>query len=150
MMDIEQHVSLKISNDPNLKSIDKFNEVDESELLVSNRPKLKKYLNFGNLDFHAIFGYKSIRHDGREVALLRNIRDPLNHDILTNHVWIILNSDMSKTLNNLPKETPVRIHGRVVLYDGDTKVGVHAQYINLVRGMRTYTIESKKVSNHGS
>lgn len=142
MMDIEQHVSSKILNDDSTSN-PKLTNLNKK---VVNRPLLAKYLGFGELDFHCIYGYKSILNNGIEVALLRNVRDPLTHDILANHVWVRISPDASKTLNSLSKETPVRVHGHVTLYHKKTKVGLRVQYINLVRGVRTYTIESKKIN----
>lgn len=119
---------------------------DDREVLVENRPKLKKYLGFGDLDFYAVYGYRSINHNGTEIACIKDVRDPLNHDVIANHIWIFLNKDMVKTLSNLPQGTPIKIHGKVVLYSNKTKVGIHVRYINLIKGMRTYKIESRKIS----
>ena len=114
---------------------------DANEVEFNSRPQLKKYLGFGSLDFHAVYGYKSSLIDGSPVALLKDVRDPLNHDILTNHVWVKLNAASSNMLGNLKKDSPIRVRARVIKYNGD-KIGLQVSYINLVRGQRDYTIGS--------
>lgn len=109
-----------------------------------SRPKLKKYLGFGKLDFHARFSHKSTLNNGVPVVCLKDVRDPMTHDILTDHVWVKLNEDTSKTLDHLKKESPVRVRAKVIQYNGE-KIGLKIDYINLVRGQRNYTIPSSLV-----
>ena len=141
-------------------------EFNDEDMKIVNRPNLKKYLQFGYLDFHAIFQCRSITHTGDPVALMLNLRDPLTHDIIADHIWVRLDpfaqynrthnnqekkknrfQNMSNIINSLSVGSPVRIHGKVILYSIDTKVGVKAQYINLVKGVRTYTINSRRITD---
>lgn len=130
-----------------LKITDKF-ESDENDVtnLLINRPKLKKYMGLGYLDFHAVYGHMSTRHDGTDVACLKNVRDPLTHDIVTDHAWVVLHKPVVQTLEKLKRDTPVRVRAKVILYDRDTKIGLRPAYINLVRGQRNYTIPSVVVN----
>jgi hypothetical protein len=113
----------------------------------TSRPELKKFMGLGSFDFHARYGYKSTLVNGIPVACLKDVRDPLTHDILTNHVWVRLNERNSKMLDHLKKESPIRVRAKVVNYNGE-KIGIKIDYINLVRGQRNYTIASKQV-DHG-
>ena len=130
-----------------LRITDNF-ESDENDVtnLLINRPKLKKYMGLGYLDFHAVYGYMSTRHDGTDVACLKNVRDPLTHEIITDHAWVVLHRPVAHTLEKLKKETPIRVRAKVILYDKETKIGLRPAYINLVRGQRTYTIPSTIVN----
>ena len=111
-----------------------------------SRPKLKKYLGFGKLDFHAKFDHMSRLDNGDPVVCLTDVRDPMTHDILTDHVWVKLNDNTSKTLHSLRKESPVRVRAKVVKYNGE-KIGLKIDYINLVKGQRNYTVPSVWVNN---
>ena len=126
----------------------KKDEVHESnsEVTFENRPELKKYMGFGNLDFHAIYGHQSTLIDGTPVACLLNLRDPLNHDILTDHVWVRISLDTVSKLNHLKKGQPVRVNAKVANYHGE-KVGLRVAFIALVKGQRNYSISSVRIED---
>ena len=121
------------------------NTADDSHMRLCNRPLLQRYLGLGfYLDFHAIFAYKSMTRNGIQVACMKSLRDPIDHSILADHIWVRLSDKVASTLDHVGKGAPVRIRGKVVLYDKGEKVGLKIAYVNLVRGQRTYTIGSKR------
>lgn len=144
LADIEKDEQIKHKNQYSQNAPDKH---DAYEIEFVSRPKLKKYYGFGSLDFHATFGFKSSLIDGTPVALLTKVRDPLNHDILTDHVWVKLNESVAKFLDHLKQDSPIRVRAKVILYHGE-KVGLRIDYINLVKNQRTYTLASKILSPH--
>lgn len=127
-----------------LRDLEKYERDPDKEITFVSRPQLKKYMGFGNLDFHAIYGYQSTLLDGSPVACLLNLRDPLNHDILTDHVWVRIDRDTSNKLNHIKKNQPVRVNARVKNYHGE-KVGLLVSFITLVRGQRDYSLPSVKL-----
>lgn len=116
----------------------------EDKIEFVSRPELKKYLGMGNLEFYAIFGFQTSLIDGAQVALLQDVRDPLNHNVITDHVWVRINNDISVRLSSIRQLQPVKVIAKVVKYHGE-KIGLRVNYITLVKGQRNYCISSKRV-----
>ena len=126
---------------------DERNDLDpDREIVFVSRPQLKKYMGFGNLDFHALYGHQSTLIDGTPVVCLLNLRDPLNHDILTDHVWARISNDTASKLSHLKKNQPVRVNAKVINYSGE-KVGLRVAFITLVKGQRDYSIPSMRIED---
>lgn len=100
------------------------------------RKKLQLYVNMKrSVEFNVTYAYKSITNDGRHVMCVRNIKDPITHEVICQHAWIKITPEMDKTLNMIPKESPIVLDAKVINYFdkyGIEKLGLRTHRIKLI------------------
>lgn len=85
--------------------------------------------------FNCIYGYKSTMHNGVECACIKDVRDPITHEVIVSHTWVPITKAMDSTLNIIKKESPIIINAKVIKYTdkkGVHKFGLRPMRINLI------------------
>lgn len=103
---------------------------------TKHRPLLHNYLG-KTMTFTATYSYKSIDHEGEPVALVKNVRDIYN-TIIADHLWLKIDKTWNSTLNIIPKESQIKITGKVCTYAQGTKTNIRIKQINLIHRDNLY------------
>lgn len=97
---------------------------DDGDVRVGiKRERLLPYVGM-TVDFDVLYSHMSTEPNGKHVVCVKNVRDPISHELISDHAWMKITPDMSKFLHTIEKENPIHVKAKVIMYDDGYKVGL--------------------------
>jgi len=97
---------------------------DDGDVRVGiKRERLLPYVGM-IVDFDVLYSHMSTDPNGKHVVCVKNVRDPISHELISDHAWMKITPYMSKFLHTIEKENPIHVKAKVIMYDNGYKVGL--------------------------